>query len=115
MMDDMRLLRRVVLCVSIAIVWVLLHVGCALTDEADRISSSLSQESSYPWLPSKEEWPKRSPDEQEQHWIRFREEFHQRFHRSSLFFFTGVCLMVYGIPATILGTEFLLSKMVDEL
>jgi hypothetical protein len=113
MMDDMRLLRRLVLCVSMVIVWGLLHVGCALMDEADRISTTLFHESNYPWLLTDGEWLKRSPDEQEKYRDHYLSEMHQRRNRSTLLFLTGMYLMALGIPATILGTEYLLSKMVD--
>lgn len=113
MMDDMRLLRRGVLCLSIVMVSGLLHVGCALMDESDRISTTLFHESNYPWLLTKEEWLKRSPEKQEKYRDHYLSEMHQRWNRSSLLLLTGIYVMVLGIPVTILGTEYLLSKMVD--
>lgn len=115
MMDDMRLMRRIVLCISMAIVWGLLHVGSALMDERDRITTTLFHESNFPWLLTKEEWLKRSPEEQEKYRDHYLKEMHQRWDRSFLLLCTGICVMVCGIPVTILGTEYLLSKMVDEL
>ncbi len=113
MIDDMRLPRRVVLCLSMAIVWVLLHVGCALMDESDRISKTVFRESNFPWLLTREEWLKRSPEEREEYRDHYLHEVHHRWNRSTLFLLTGMYAMGVGIPLTILGSEYLLSKMVD--